>query len=96
MRKYGDENLREHVARMRTSLAAELLRESKLSVKEVANMVGFGSTAAFSRFFSRKTGVSLSAFRNQESTNSRWSRKGHICRITSGTELVRAVTVLWP
>jgi AraC-like DNA-binding protein len=48
---------REQKSRRTEKKAKQLLRDSRLSVKEVAYMLKFRSASAFSRFFLRRTGV---------------------------------------
>lgn len=54
---------KEYISACKVSEAKRLLSESSLSVSEVASAVGFFDALAFSRFFSKKTGLSPSAFR---------------------------------
>jgi AraC-like DNA-binding protein len=53
----------QYLASWRMHLARNLLRESKLSVGEVAERVGYESEAAFSRTFSRTVGAPPAAWR---------------------------------
>jgi AraC-like DNA-binding protein len=50
------------MARMRAQRAAELLRTTRLSVREVGEQVGLPDPFHFSRFFKRHTGVSPRAY----------------------------------
>jgi len=52
-----------YLARWRMQLAAELLGDDRLGLAEIAERVGFESTAAFSRGFKKQFGVSPGAFR---------------------------------
>ena len=52
-------------ARLRVERAAQLLREGRLSVLEVALAVGFGSTQALARPFRAHYGLSPSAYLRQ-------------------------------
>ncbi len=58
----------EYVTRWRMQRAAELLRESDLAMIEVAERVGYGSEAAFTRAFKRREGVSPAGFRRTSRT----------------------------
>ena len=49
----------------RLSAAARLLAEDDLGISEIAEAVGFSSTAYFRRLFSQVYGVSLSAYRSR-------------------------------
>lgn len=53
----------EELAAARTEVARALLGVNELSVKEVADAVGFSETSAFSRFMVRETGSAPSRFR---------------------------------
>jgi AraC-like DNA-binding protein len=53
----------EYMLRQRIEHAMQILRESNLSVKEVADGLGFGSAAAFIRAFRRVQGGTPQAFR---------------------------------
>jgi len=55
----------EYLARHRMHVAASLLRQTGISVREVAESTGYGSEAAFSRAFKRHYEVSPGAFRIQ-------------------------------
>ena len=51
--------------------AKRLLRETEFSVSEIAGTVGFASVLDFSKFFSRQTGESPSAYRNPKKSDDR-------------------------
>lgn len=55
----------EYVSRWRMTKAAELLRETKLSMLEVAEQTGYGSEAAFNRAFKRHEGTAPARYRRQ-------------------------------
>lgn len=55
----------EYRNQLRLSLAKELLRESNLSVGEIAEESGFSSAAYFSDFFKRKVGFSPRQYRER-------------------------------
>jgi len=56
----------EYVSRWRMTKAAELLRESKLSVLDVAEQAGYRSEAAFNRAFKRYEGTAPARYRRQQ------------------------------
>jgi AraC-like DNA-binding protein len=56
-----------YVQQIRLKKAGELLRQTELSVGEIAELVGFESIYYFSRLFKKKTGLPPSVFRNNES-----------------------------
>ncbi len=58
---------RDFVVQTRIHRAAELMRESALSVTEAAFVVGFNDLSYFSRVFRRRLGVSPSQYRRSES-----------------------------
>lgn len=57
----------DYVIEVRLDRAAELLREGRLTVSQVADRTGFASVHYFSRLFRRRRGVSPSAFGRQHS-----------------------------
>ncbi|HEY4184663.1 MAG TPA: AraC family transcriptional regulator [Polyangia bacterium] len=58
----------EYVSRWRMTKAAELLRESDLSMRAVAERAGYGSEAAFNRAFKRHQGAAPATYRRQSTT----------------------------
>jgi len=62
--------LAEYVNRYRVRVARHLLRETDLSVTEIAHQVGFDDPAYFSRVFARHAGVSPRTCRQTKSLNS--------------------------
>lgn len=54
------------VQRMRVVRAMELLRETRLPVREVAGEVGYGNPAAFTRAFTRVMGVGPLQYRQKK------------------------------
>lgn len=56
----------EYVSRWRMTKAAELLRESGLSMRAVAERAGYRSEAAFSRAFKRHEGTAPATYRRQQ------------------------------
>jgi AraC-like DNA-binding protein len=59
---------RDFVVRVRIQRAAELIRQSKLSVTEAAFDVGFNDLSYFARMFRRQLGVSPSHYRTKHDT----------------------------
>ncbi|MHA7262862.1 helix-turn-helix domain-containing protein [Arthrobacter sp. TMN-37] len=62
--------LNEFVIEVRIAKAQALLAETRLDVGRIAGSVGYGDAAYFSRIFSRRVGLSPTAFRRQQSRNS--------------------------
>jgi len=60
----GATSFRRELQRVRMARAAELLRESALSVQAVAGAVGYRQAAQFAKAFRRHYGAPPSAFRN--------------------------------
>ena len=56
-------SLTEHIGKRRISQAIHLLRETKLTVSEIATQVGYPSKSAFYRAFAKITGGSPSDYR---------------------------------
>lgn len=52
-----------YVARLRVAEAKRLLRRRELSITEVAQAVGYGDYAYFSRVFKKLTGISPRQYR---------------------------------
>ncbi|SEU39023.1 AraC family transcriptional regulator [Stigmatella erecta] len=63
----GDPPL-EYLARWRMTKAAQLLRESTLSLSEVAGHTGYQSEASFNRAFKRWEGIAPGAYRRERRT----------------------------
>ena len=59
----GDTTFREHLTAVRMERAAELLGQRGLTVREVADRVGYRQPAQFAKAFRRHHGVAPSAFR---------------------------------
>lgn len=53
----------DYITARRFALARQLLSQERLSVTHVADELGFGSVATFSRWFSQQAGLSPTAFR---------------------------------
>ena len=62
----GGTTFREHLTRVRMARAAELLATRGLTVREVANRVGYRQPAQFAKAFRRHHGVAPSEFRAGE------------------------------
>ncbi len=63
-RHTGESPIR-HIIRIRLEKARRMLRESPLSVAEIAYECGFSSPYYFSRLFRQETGVSPSQYRHR-------------------------------
>jgi len=63
----GNTTFREHLTRVRMLRAAEMLRSGGLTVREVANRVGYRQPAQFAKAFRRHQGVAPSGFRHHMS-----------------------------
>lgn len=50
----------------RISYSKDLLRYSRLSIKEISLVIGIENTAYFSRLFKKKVGISPSDYRQTE------------------------------
>jgi transcriptional regulator GlxA family with amidase domain len=59
----GETTFRDHVTAVRMRRAAEMLQRSGLTVREVANSVGYRQPAQFAKAFRRASGVAPSAYR---------------------------------
>ncbi|MDP8967538.1 MAG: helix-turn-helix transcriptional regulator [Actinomycetota bacterium] len=60
----GDTTFREHLTAVRMERAAELLATHGLTVREVAQRVGYRQPAQFAKAFRRHHGLAPSAFRD--------------------------------
>jgi AraC family transcriptional regulator, regulatory protein of adaptative response / methylphosphotriester-DNA alkyltransferase methyltransferase len=69
----GRTTFREHLTKVRMERAAELLGTRRLTVREVAQRVGYRQPAQFAKAFRRHQGLAPSAFR---STGARGSLPG--------------------
>ena len=61
----ADASFRESLARIRMDRAAELLAHTHLPVREVARRVGYRQPPQFAKAFSRRHGMTPTAFRAQ-------------------------------
>jgi AraC family transcriptional regulator, regulatory protein of adaptative response / methylphosphotriester-DNA alkyltransferase methyltransferase len=59
----GHTTFRDHLTRVRMDRAADLLARRRLTVREVAQRVGYRQPAQFAKAFRRRTGVAPSDFR---------------------------------
>jgi len=59
------ETIHQHIQRVRLNLARELLRDSRLRIREIAERLHFSDEYYFSKFFRHQTGWSPSEFREQ-------------------------------
>ena len=59
----GHTTFRDHLTRVRMERAAELLARGRLTVREVADRVGYRQPAQFAKAFRREKGVAPSDFR---------------------------------
>ena len=70
----GKTTFRDHLTAVRMDKAAELLRHSTLTVRDVAHRVGYRQPAQFAKAFRRHHGTAPSAYRAA-------SRNGHSGRV---------------
>ena len=61
----GDTTFREHLTAVRMDVAAELLAQHDLTVREVAHRVGYRQPAQFAKAFRRRHGSAPSMYRTQ-------------------------------
>lgn len=59
----GNTTFRDHLTRVRMERAAELLERRGVTVREVANRVGYRQPAQFAKAFRREKGLAPSDFR---------------------------------
>jgi len=52
-----------YITARRFALARQVLSQDRLKINQVADQLGFGSVATFSRWFSQQAGISPSKFR---------------------------------
>jgi AraC family transcriptional regulator, regulatory protein of adaptative response / methylphosphotriester-DNA alkyltransferase methyltransferase len=71
----GQTTFRDHLTRVRMEKAAELLTSRGLTVREVANRVGYRQPAQFAKAFRRHLGVAPSDYRAGN-----WSPNGRFLR----------------
>lgn len=62
-KKETGENISEYITRLRTQKAAELLKNSQLSVSEIAAFVGYLDSNYFVKVFKKRYGMTPSAYR---------------------------------
>jgi AraC family transcriptional regulator of adaptative response / methylphosphotriester-DNA alkyltransferase methyltransferase len=61
----GNTTFREHLTKVRMERAAEMLQAERLTVREVAQRVGYRQPAQFAKAFRRHRGRAPSAYRTQ-------------------------------
>ncbi len=83
----GDTTFREHLTSVRMERAAELLTTRGLTVREVAQRVGYRQPAQFAKAFRRHHGLAPSAFRDTRRFPCRLGRAG---RLNTPAALARA------
>ena len=66
-KKETGESPKQYISGLKLLQAKKLLTETDLSVSRVADSVGFENVVDFSKFFSRQTGMSPSAYREKNS-----------------------------
>ncbi len=64
--KFFKMTYKQYVKEQRFALAKHNLRFTDLTIKEIADKVGYSSTQSFSKFFKEMSGTSPVAFRNQQ------------------------------
>ena len=62
-KKKTEMSIVEYITKVRIDKAKELLKETKLPVKEIAGMVGYTDYAYFTRVFKKETGLSPNQYR---------------------------------
>jgi transcriptional regulator GlxA family with amidase domain len=67
-REIGNTTFRTHLTQVRMTRAAEMLRATALSVRDIATRVGYRQPAQFAKAFRRHYGCSPSEYREQAST----------------------------
>lgn len=70
-KKEMGENISEYLLSIRLEKAQNMLRNSKKSIQETANEVGFSELAYFSKVFKKKVGMSPLEFRKQKNDEKR-------------------------
>jgi AraC family transcriptional regulator len=63
-RRFYHETVGEYVQRLRVERASVLLRDSRISLAEIAQSVGFSDQSHFTRIFKRHVGITPGAFRS--------------------------------
>jgi AraC family transcriptional regulator of adaptative response / methylphosphotriester-DNA alkyltransferase methyltransferase len=71
----GNTTFREHLTAVRMERAGDLLRQGNMTIREVANRVGYRQPAQFAKAFRRHHGSAPSGFR---ATERRFSRAGDV------------------
>ncbi|WCR28289.1 AraC family transcriptional regulator [Paenibacillus thiaminolyticus] len=55
-KKYGGRNITEYIAKLRVEEAKQLLADSRLTISDIAQRVGYASDVGFLRFFKKARG----------------------------------------
>ena len=64
-KKYEGIGISEYVTQQKIQLSKELLKEGKMKIYEIADLLGFESAFYFSKVFKKVTGLSPKDYRNQ-------------------------------
>ncbi|MGG3839918.1 helix-turn-helix domain-containing protein [Paenibacillus thiaminolyticus] len=62
-KKYGGRNITEYIAKLRVEEAKQLLADSRLTISDIAQRVGYASDVGFLRFFKKHEGVTPGKYR---------------------------------
>ncbi|MFD3273909.1 helix-turn-helix domain-containing protein [Paenibacillus dendritiformis] len=62
-KKYGGRNITEYIAKLRVEEAKHLLTDSRLTISDIAQRVGYASDVGFLRFFKKHEGVTPGKYR---------------------------------
>ncbi len=66
MKKEVNQNFTDYLWKLRLDKAKELLRDTKQSIDEISEAVGYLNTSSFRRKFKQDTGLTPSQYRGQE------------------------------
>lgn len=64
-KKYKDENIKDYISKLRLAKAKELLRDTELPIKEIANQIGYVGEIGVIRLFKKYEGITPGDYRNQ-------------------------------
>ena len=64
-KKYKDENIKDYISKLRLAKAKELLRDTELPIKEIANQLGYVGEIGVIRLFKKYEGITPGDYRNQ-------------------------------
>ena len=84
----GRTTFREHLTEVRMQRAAELLAAGGLTVREVANRVGYRQPAQFAKAFRRSQGVPPSSYRHRGAAEARALLAGEPRRGTTAEDAI--------